>query len=167
MRFRIEQRFDATPEDVLAIYIDPAFYPELEGLPKVSAPEVLSHERTGDRVRMRIRYRFTADLPLAASAVIDPDKLTWVDDTIYDLRSQIATTELLPDHYADRLVASARSPFEAISNDPPRARRRVEGDLQVRMPFVGGQVERAIISGLREHLADEERVAAGWIRSHE
>lgn len=145
------------------MYSDPAFYATLQGLPKISAPEVLSHETEGTRVRLRIRYRFTADLPTAATVVIDPKKLTWVDDTTYDLDEMVAVTALLPDHYPDRLVASARSPFEATSGEKPGTRRQIDGTLQVRMPFVGGEVERAIVSGLREHLGDEEGVAAHWL----
>jgi hypothetical protein len=35
------------------------------------------------------------------------------------------------------------------------------------MPFVGGQVERAIVSGLREHLADETDVVNRWWRERD
>lgn len=147
------------------MYIDPAFYATLTGLAKVSAPEVVSTERTGDRVRLKIRYTFTADLPAAALAVLDPHKLTWIDDTTYDLAELTSTTKLLPDHYADRFTAVARSAITSTSAEPPRSTRDVEGDLNVRMPFVGGQVERALVSGLREHLQDEERLAARWLAS--
>lgn len=147
------------------MYLDPAFYATLTGLTRVRTPEVVSTERTGDRVRMKIRYTFTADLPAAALAVVDPGKLTWIDDTTYDLAGLTSTTKLLPDNYADRFSAAARSAITSTSADPPRASREVEGDVNVRMPFVGGQVERAIVSGLREHLQDEERLAARWLAS--
>lgn len=163
MRFRVDQRFDAPPAAVIAVYTDVAFYETLTGLSRVGPPEVLSCEQDGDRVRLRIRYIFTADLPSAALAVIDPQKLTWVEDTTYDLATNSSTTKLRPDHYADRLTASARAAVEAVADDPPRSARRVDGDLSVRMPFVGGQVEKAIVSGLREHLADEAAVAARWL----
>jgi hypothetical protein len=54
-------------------------------------------------------------------------------------------------------------------DEPPRGPsvRRIAGSLTVRMPFVGGQVERAIVSGLREHLADETDVVNRWWRERD
>lgn len=166
MQFRVDQAFDASPAEVMALYTNGDFYDALVGLPKIGTPEVLSVERDGDRVRLKIRYRFTADLPAAALAVIDPKKLTWVEDSSYDLTRLTFSSKLLPDHYPDRLVASARGSVEGNATDPPRSTRRIQGDVAVRMPFVGGQVEKAIVSGLREHLHDENDVAARWLREH-
>ncbi|MEZ5141398.1 MAG: DUF2505 domain-containing protein [Acidimicrobiales bacterium] len=157
MRFEVEQRFRATPERVLELYTDPDFYQALAGLPKVSAPQVLEHRAEGDRVLLRVRYTFTASLPAAATAVIDPAKLTWVDETWFDLVRGTATTRLLPDHYPDKMQASASATFVAEAQGDTV--RRISGDLRVRVLLVGGKVEQAIVSGLREHLVDEEQVA--------
>lgn len=35
--------------------------------------------------------------------------------------------------------------------------------LRVRFPLVGGTVERAIVAGLRDHPAAEERVVQAWL----
>jgi hypothetical protein len=162
MEFRVDQRFAESVDDVLAMYTDPAFYATLSGLPKVGTPEVLSREdQAADRVLLRVRYAFTADLPRAALAAIDPKKLTWVEEATFDLAARTSRSRLLPDHYPDRLTASASATYEPAGDD--HATRRVRGDVRIRMPFVGGQVEKAIVSGLREHLTDEERVAGDWL----
>ena len=155
MQFQVDQSFDATPSEVMALYTDAAFYGRLVGLPKIGAPDVLSVEHDGDRVRLKIRYRFTADLPAAALAVLDPNKLTWVEDSSYDLPTNAFSSKLLPDHYPDRLTAGARTRFLLADGTTDTTRRLIEGDLKVRMPLVGGKVEGAIVSGLREHLGDE------------
>jgi len=170
MQFRVDQRFAATPDDVLAMYCTAEFYDALDELTRIGRPEVLSVDGgPSDRtVRLRIRYAFTGHLPGAALAVIDPKKLTWVEDTSFDTATRTGTTKLLPDHYPDRLTASARSTIKgaepADDAGEPRTVRRVEGTVSVRMPFVGGQVEKAIVSGLRDHLADEQLVATRWLR---
>jgi hypothetical protein len=163
MQFRVDQRFDATPDAVLAMFCDPAFYASLTGMDKIGAPDVLTLTRddAAGRAHLRLRYAFVGDLPRAALTVLDPAKLTWVEDTDVDLAARAATTTLKPDNYADRLTASARW---AITASGDAAARRIDGDLQVRMPFVGGQVEKAIASGLREHLLAEEDKAAAWLR---
>jgi len=43
--------------------------------------------------------------------------------------------------------------------------RRVEGDLAVSVPLVGRRVERAIVSGLEDHLQAEADLLASWLRN--
>lgn len=41
-----------------------------------------------------------------------------------------------------------------------------EADLEVTVPFVGASVERAIVSGLRDHAEAEARVVGAWLATH-
>ena len=106
----------------------------------------------GDVVRLQIRYRFVGDLSPAVTAAIDPARLTWVEHSIHDLGRRSVTYRLVPDHYRDRLQSSGTC---AISANGSGAERTVRGRLKVRALVVGGAVERAIVSGLREYLLAE------------
>jgi hypothetical protein len=159
MHFEVEQRFTAAADAVIRLYADAAFYDRLQGLPKIGRPVVLDRIEATDQVTLRVQYRFTGDLPSAARAFIEPDKLTWVEETVYDLARATSRSRLIADHYADRFTASATSAFTRDPSDPSSSRRRVEGDVKVRVPLVGGKVEAAIVSGLQDHLDDEARVA--------
>ena len=163
MRFEIEQRFPAPPDVVLAAYTDPALYQALGRTTRIDRPSLLDIDRRGDAVVVRVRYRFTADVPAAALTVIDPNKLTWVDETRYDLSARTSSTGLVPDHYPDRIAGSATSQFVADGTDPTVTRRLVAGDVTVRVPLVGGRVERAIVDGLREHLESEASAVAAHL----
>ena len=156
MRFNLQQRFSAGVADVLDLYSDPDFHTSLTGLTKVATPTLVSCRRTSEQVEMRLAYRFIAELPGAVTAVIDPERLTWVEHTIFDIAAATSTTTLLPDHYADKLKASINCRF---TEDGEGATRSVAGDLEVHMFLVGGQVEKAIVSGLSEHLAEESAQA--------
>jgi hypothetical protein len=164
VRFQLDQKFAGSPDEVMAAYIDPALYDRMVGLSRVDAPTVLEVVPEGDIVVMRVRFRFVADLPGAAKAVIEPTKLTWIDETRYDLGAHTASTRLLPDHYPDRLRAAATSRFEPDPAAAGHTVRRVKGELTVRAPLVAGRVERSIVDGLREHLADEATVVASHLR---
>lgn len=157
MNFAVRQSFTAPPADVIDLYCDPSLYPHLDGLGKLGSPEVLDRDATADRIRMQVRYRFVADLPTAALAIVQPDRLTWIEDTTYDLQANSSATTIRPDHYADRLTASARSTFRARGDDCERV---IDGDLRVRALLVAGQVERAIVSGMTEHLDAEAIVVS-------
>lgn len=162
MEFEIQQRYPAPVVAILAQYTDPTLYETLVGLPKLGGAEVLDRVEAGDRVTLRVRYRFEGDLPSAATAVIDRNKLTWVDETVYDLASATATTRFLPDHYPDRMQATATSRFVADGADD-RSVRRIDGDLRVHVFLVAGKVENAIVSGLREYLAAEAAAIAARV----
>jgi hypothetical protein len=160
VRFRIEQRIPAPLTAVEAALLDREFIAATASLPKLGAPELLEQEREGDRVHQRIRYRFTAELSSAVTRVIDPDKLTWVDDARYDLTSHTSRHRILPDHYADRLQASYDVTLEPLGDS---TRRVTAGELTVRVPLVGGRVEHAIVSGLEEHAGAEAELLGTWV----
>jgi hypothetical protein len=67
---------------------------------------------------------------------------------------------LVPDHYADRLQSSGSCSIEPAGDG---CLRTVTGRLKVRALVVGGAVERAIVSGLREHLAAEVAVVERFV----
>ena len=154
MRFDAEQRFDAEVEHLLALFTDPDFYASLTDLPKISTPELLDHRVNGGRIHISYRQRYTGDLPAAAQSMIDARKISWVEELAFDVAGRYADTRLRPDHYADRFSCSGRYTFRELRGG--RSSRRLDGDLRVRVPLVGGRVEAALVSGLKEH-ADAER----------
>jgi hypothetical protein len=160
MKFEIEQRFAAEVDEVARAYTDPALYASFDGLPKLSRPELVSHAVDGDTVVLEVRYRFGGELSPAARAVIDPDRLSWVERSVHDLGGHSATFTMIPDHYADRFTCAGSYRFDAV---PGGSRRRGQGDLRVRAFLVAGAVEGAIVSGLREHLADEVPVVEAFL----
>ena len=156
MRFELSQDLPAPAGIAIEVFADPDFHRGLTGLTKVSTPEVLDHEATGDLIRLRMRYRFVASLPGAVTAVVDPERLTWVDETTYDLGGGTAVTVMHPDHYSDRLSAEIRTEF---LDAPGGCTRLITGNLRVKVLLVAGQVERAIVSGLEEHMTEEGAAA--------
>ena len=160
MKFRIDQRIPAPLAAVEAALLDRDFVAATARLPKLGSPEVLENSRDGDRAHQRIRYRFTAQLSGAVTRVVDPGKLTWVDDGRYDLTTHTSRHRILPDNYADRLQASYDVTLEPLGDS---TRRLVTGELTVHVPLVGGRVERAIVDGLEEHANAEGELLGRWI----
>ena len=71
--------------------------------------------------------------------------------------------ELHPDHYADRL--SCRGSYRLVADpvDDGATIRAAEGDVKVRAPLVGSSVEKALVSGLHEHLEAEADIVARFL----
>jgi hypothetical protein len=161
VRFVFEQRIAGEPDAVQAVFLEPGFYADLAGLPNLGAPVLLGQERRGDTVLQRVRYRFSGDLAPAARAVLDPARLTWVDESVHDLAARTVRFRMLPDHYGDRLTCSGTYRFTAAG--PGATVRTTDGELKVRALFVAGAVERAIVGGLRDHLGAETEVVERWV----
>lgn len=163
MRFSLEQELPGSVDDVLAALLDPAFLRRLGELPKLRPPALLSQERDGDVVVQRVQYAFAGSLSPAVTRVIDPDKVTWVDESTYDLAARHATFRIIPDHYAGKLRCAGTYTFSARGGVCLRA---VDAELSVRVPLVGKVVERAIVAGLLDHLRIEADLLARWLEDN-
>ena len=160
MRFVVDQALPGSVDAVLGAFTDPDYLAALDGLAKVGAPEVLDQAREGDVVRQRVRYRFTGDLSSAVTSVVDRERFVWVTEHTYDLAAATATFRIVPEHYAERLQCAGTEQFHRVAEG---TNRHVEAELKVRWPVVGSLVERAIVSGFKEHLAEEAELIARWL----
>lgn len=149
MKFRIVQEFAAPAQRVQDAYLDPTFLESMGSLPKLGAPQLLSEDRGDEEVRRRIRFHFAGDLNSAVRAVVDPAKLSWVEESTTS-RSDLRTVwTIRPDHYADKLSSHGESIIEPA--DDTTSRRITAGEVKVKVFLVGSKVETAIISGMEEH----------------
>jgi hypothetical protein len=162
MRFEIEQEIAGPVEAVARVYAEPRFYELLGELPRLGKPEVLDRREDGSVVHLAVRFHFTGSLSPAVTAVIDPAKLSWVEESVHALADHTVTFRMNPDHYADKLRSSGSARYEPGGDG--FTRRLTEGELAVKLPLLlgggrtAGVVEKAIISGLREHFAAEIEV---------
>lgn len=158
--FTIEQELAGTPAAVIDVLLDPAFVDARAALPKLGDAELIELSRDDGSARQRVRLRFTGELAPAVTAVIDRDRLTWIDVATYDIPGHRADHTVEPDHYADRLSCSYS---DVVTPANGGAQRVLEGALRVRMPLVGGRVERAIVSGLRDYSEAETELLNAWL----
>jgi len=170
VRFRIEQRFDAPLEDVEDAFVDPELVAELGTHVELGAPRLLRREveADGDVVHQWIAHRFTGDLNAAVRRVIDPKRLTWVEESTHDRATHRTTWRIVPDHYASLLRCSGTFQLEPDGGDSDggggeRTRRVAEGEVKVNMPLVGSKAEKGIVSGLEEHAVLQAHVLDEWL----
>lgn len=161
MKFRLEQRVPAPPDVVQEAVLDAAYLDLLATLPKLGSPALLSQEKRGGTVVQRVRYAFVGELSSAVRKVIDPDRLTWVEASEVDLGSRTTRFDIEPDHYGAMLTASGV--IHIADDGGGGSIRTATGDVHVRVPLVGGKVERAIVGGLEEHAAAEEAELRAWL----
>jgi hypothetical protein len=160
VHFEFDQVIRAPRADILEAYCDPTFYEALGSMPKLGAPQLLERREETDGVRVRVRFAFTGQVSAAVRAVVDPSKLTWVIEALVRPEQSTIEFNVVPDHYPDRMTASGCDRF---TDESGFTRRRTEGEIRVRVPFVGSKAEQGIVNGYRQHLAGEAELLAEWL----
>jgi hypothetical protein len=152
--FSLNQEIAAAVGAVEAALVNDDFLVRMADLPKLGSADVVSNERDGDVVKLQVRYLFQADLSAAVTKFVDPEKLTWIEDSTVDLAAHSTACVIRPDNYANLLEGSYSA---EISPSGSGCVRRIAGRIKVRIPLLGGKVEKAIIGGLSEN-ADAQTV---------
>jgi len=161
VKFRLEQVFSASVEVVEDALADPAFIEALGRLHELGQPRLLDQRSDGSLLHQRVHHRFVGDLSRAVTTVVDPARLTWVEELTWDRQAHRGWFRILPDHYADRL--ECRGTMSLVPAAGGTTQRVTEGELVVHMPLVGHRVERAILSGMAEHGDGEVQVLEQWL----
>jgi hypothetical protein len=146
--FTLQQEIPAPVDAVEEALVNPDFLARMAELPKLGSAEVLGHDRDGDTVSLQVRYLFQADLSASVTRFVNPDDLTWVEDSSVDLAAHLTACEIKPDNYENLLSGSYEARIEVSGTG---CLRTVRGTIKVHVPLLGGKAEKAIVGGLSEN----------------
>jgi hypothetical protein len=149
VRFHAEHRFAGSVDALAALLLDPDFHGQLR-LPDVSLPQVVEATSDGDEGVLRLRYEYTGQLDPIARRLLGNRKLTWLQDMRLDRSSGTGTLAFHAEADPNRLHGRADVTLRALDGDG--SVRRIDGQLKVAVPVVGGTAERRIIEGLKRRL---------------
>lgn len=152
VRFTEEQKWSATTQDVLEVYLDPSFWAGLTDLSATSSPEVLDIKRDSRTAVVRLHYVLSVELPKEASRFINPNDVAWVEETTWSLSDMSAEVRFLADQASQLMKASASA---GLAQQGPDAVRSIRGDVKVHIPLLGSRVEKVIVQGVQDHLKEE------------
>lgn len=161
MHFTIEQLFSGPLQAVESAFVDPAFLERLSALPNLGRPALVNRVEEGHLVHQWVKYSFTGEVNATVRRVVDPARLTWVEESTLDRRNHVTVWRIVPDHYRNLLRGSGTFRLDAVN--ATQTRRTTEADIKVSVPLVGSKVEKAIVEGLREHAALEVEVLDRWL----
>lgn len=162
MDFTLHQQIDAPVDAIEAALVDSTFLQRMDELPKLGSAEIVRNDRDGDVVQLAVRYLFQAELSSAVTRVVDPDKLTWVEESTCDLVAHRTTCVIRPDNYANLLQGSYDATITVAGSGSTRT---ITGQLKVKVPLLGGKVEKAIVGGLAENAEAQASLLTSFISS--
>ncbi len=140
--------------DVLA---DPSFYRDLE-LPDVELRDVVAHDDDGNRGSVVLRYEYVGQLDPIVVRMLGGRRLTWLQTLAVDRQTATGRLDFAVETSPERLRGVVDFDFVA---DGAETLRRLEGEVKVNVPLIGGQAERRLVPGVlrrldveAEHVAD-------------
>ena len=148
MRFTTRHHFDAAPDAVAGALTDPAFHLGL-ALPDLSPPEIIEQRSESGSDVLRLRYEFVGSLDPVARRLLGSHRLTWIQELRVDRTTFAGTLSFGAEADPRRLHGSARFTLVAENGGTDR---RLDGELVVAVPGVGGMAERRIVPGLTRRL---------------
>jgi hypothetical protein len=148
VRFHAEHRFSGPPDAVIGLLVDAEFHRGLQ-LPDMSLPDVLDSSHDGDAVSLRLRYRYVGQLDAIAKRLLGDRTLTWLQELRLVQSSGAGRLTFWAEADPKRLHGRADI---VIEPDNGASRRRVDGELTVAVPAVGGMAARRIVPGLLRRL---------------
>jgi hypothetical protein len=148
VRFTAEHHFSSTVRAVADVLLDADFHARL-ALPDVALPEVVISERSGSVGTLRLRYEFVGHLDPIARRLVGSRALTWVQELQLDAANGRGTLSIAVDGEPDRVRGYATVAIEQLASGSVR---RIAGELQIRVPLVGGTAERRIVPGIVRRL---------------
>jgi hypothetical protein len=150
VHFEVEHVFAAPRARVAEVLCDPDFHTHLD-LPDLSRPDVVVNATEGTTRVLGLRYEYTGRLDPIARTIVGAGTLTWAQELRLDTVTYVGTLSYSADEDAGRLGGSADIELTGLDGDA-RTRRRIGGDLRVRITLVGATAERRIVPGLLRRL---------------
>ena len=154
VRFQAEHQLHGSVQAVADLLLDPAFHQHL-ALPDLALPEVIGQDIDGDEATLRLRYEYAGQLDPIARRLLGHRKLTWLQELRLNRADGSGRLSFAADANPKQLRGDARVRLAADSDrgdGDVRTVRRIDGQLIVKVPLVGGQAERRIIPGLLRRL---------------
>lgn len=144
VRFEAHHEFHGPPVAVAAVLADPSFHLGLE-LPDLSLPELVARRDDETGVHLSLRYEFVGSLDPRARRLLGGERLRWLQDLHLEPGGGGGTLSFAAERDPRRLHGRAEFRLEPA---PEGSVRRLEGELRVAVPVIGGMAERRIVPGL-------------------
>lgn len=142
MKLHIENSFPADPRTIWDLFISRDFESRLEEASGVIY-ETLSEEMVDGVECRRVKVTAKKDLPRIVAKALGSGRLSYTQVTYLDRDTHILEWEVIPMAMSDQVTAKGVTMI--VPEEDGGCRRVVDGNVSVRIPLVGGAIEKAIV----------------------
>lgn len=150
MRFSISHELDAPLDAVELAVLSPDLGRLLsEKVATLDSVVTIEHALRGGELRRILRFQASAPLPIFKGYDVARDAMCWEEDSRYRLVDHASTWSVAPKEEWRRYFQSSGT-YKLERLPGGRTRRRVDGDLEIRLPVLGAVVERMALAEVRK-----------------
>lgn len=160
MDLRAEHHFPADVAEVVAAMVDPAYVAGLHALPDVGQVEVVDGSTEGVRPWIAMRMVYDGSLDPIAARVLGSSSPSWIQTYRLDVEAGRGTLDISPENHGSILRCRADLGFDPSDGG---TRRRLVGELSVKVPLLGGRAERALGPAIVARIDVEAQLLSGWL----
>lgn len=163
MKFKCEHRFAGlTQAQYEDLYFDEEFNIALckeVGL----ARTLLRREIQAGKLRRDVKVGADREIPPAAAKILGASKIEYTETVDYTMGSFRGTWSTLSSVMTDKVDSRGTFAFQTSGDGVNRV---IEGDVTVKIPFVGGVVEKFIIADVEKSYEKAAEFTRRWLSSH-
>ncbi len=155
MKLNLENSFPAEPNTVWDTFNDPAFEARLEEASGVVYQTLDEQVVNGIEVR-RIKCTAKKELPGIVAKALGANHLSYTQVNRLDRAKNRLEWEVIPMALADKVVARGVTTLTYANGV---SKRLVDGEITVKIPLVGGSIEKTIVNEVRDSYMRAAEVA--------
>jgi hypothetical protein len=159
--FVISHEFEADPERYWPMFFDDAYNAALYDRLKVKERKVIEWREDETTIYRSIRVLPERDLPGFMKKLLGGD-LGYTEISTYKKGTNhidtVVETTLLKDKIDMKIL------YDLIPLAPGRLQRKIEGDIKVSVPLVGGKIESVVINDMKRSYDVAAQLTGEWLK---
>lgn len=167
MKLFVESVLDADPATVWEVFESEAYRQRLDAEAQIQQQILEERTEPDGIVFRRVRTEPDRELPKVVAKLLGAPKLCYLQENRLDLDQNKMTWQVTLDldSLADRVEVSGTTTCTALPDG--RCRRVVDGDIEVRVRLVGGQIERAVVAEFERSMQRAVALAEQMLRERD
>lgn len=150
VRFEIAHEFDAPLDVVERAVLSPNLGDRLgEHLTSIETVETVEHDLRPDVLWRVLRFQAAAPLSILSSYPVARDAMRWDEESTYRLADHESSWSVRIDPRYARFFDS-RGTYRLEALGPQRTRRKVVGELAIRVNLLGSMLERVALAEVKK-----------------
>jgi hypothetical protein len=162
VKLQAQNTFACSPERFWEMYWDSTFDDMLNEGSNVQR-ELLSETVDDSGCVRRLRFTPQQELPSAVASLVGSTKLVYEHESRWEKAASVVHWQVLPVVLADKITAKGTMRVVAT---PSGCKQVVEGEISVRVRFIGGRIESTIIKEVSKSYNRMGEIGAKWLTEH-
>jgi hypothetical protein len=160
VKFELQHHFDAPPAAVAHAILDRRYQESLDPIGPLKSRTLLSQEERAGQIVRSVRCVLDKTFAGPAKGILGSADPAWVEESIWFPAEMTWRWTVVPEVAASILSAKGAM---ALFPDGVATLRIVSGDVNVNIPFFGGNVAHAIVAGVSKVYDEEAERLTRWL----